>query len=740
MASHETGQLPADNKTRGVSPSAHSHPQYDDDPSASLSLDPSLSVNASFSNPPPYLNDPHGGASESDAYAYSAAGYLPATSGFAPADHAYSQTLPLSQPFDPSINQQGLPQTHSLPPSDDPDVASLLDSNPNGFDFSLYQNPTQNQAVNPADLLSQMPSPRSPHSPHSAASPQLSPQDPPHSSPGPMSPPSSTPGTYYTPQHSRHASLDPAAAAYLAANAHPDWQAVTGNAAFQGHRRAPSEVSEVSSAAHSPYMSQHESFDGPDNNPSPLLAPQHDPGLYDNALGIESFTLSDHPPAPQTQAFSPGHSPYLSPQLMPQPGGEMIPNIPYVSAPGGPDAHYPAPSQDLYSNGMDAFPGMPPGNMPLDIGQASSMAPPSINVEFAPPSRNPVVPQSKAAGDLDSLSPPPPSMRSRMRSKSDPYAHPASRPRSPSATSLEPLAPSSPRSLSPFDSGRHSNPGSRDPSPASRSRRVSTSSIDSRNYILGLADPQRPGANPNDSKRVQKHPATFQCHLCPKRFTRAYNLRSHLRTHTDERPFVCTVCGKAFARQHDRKRHEGLHSGEKKFVCRGELARDGQWGCGRRFARADALGRHFRSEAGRICIKPLLDEECQERERSMLQHSQHPQHLQPIPAPLTVPGMDGTGTGHFVLPAALLAQYPALQTLQWDQIPASADDPSDMGGRSSFDASSGGEYGFDDDESVLSSVSGMSGGYGHSDPLYGGNSGPIMGVPTETGYQQDWRE
>jgi hypothetical protein len=49
------------------------------------------------------------------------------------------------------------------------------------------------------------------------------------------------------------------------------------------------------------------------------------------------------------------------------------------------------------------------------------------------------------------------------------------------------------------------------------------------------------------------------------------------------------------------------------------------------------------------------------------------------------------------LPAALLAQYPALAGLQWDQLPAGPpDDEGDISGRSSFDASSGGEY-FDDE-------------------------------------------
>ena len=146
-----------------------------------------------------------------------------------------------------------------------------------------------------------------------------------------------------------------------------------------------------------------------------------------------------------------------------------------------------------------------------------------------------------------------------------------------------------------------------------------------------------------------KQPQAFHCGLCSKRYTNAYNLRSHLRTHTDERPFVCTVCGKAFARQHDRKRHEGLHSSEKKFACKGDLASGQVWGCGRRFARADALGRHFRSEAGRVCVKPLLDEEAAARHSQTLDQT----HAQPLGLPL---------------PHALLAQYPALNQIDWSAI------------------------------------------------------------------------
>ncbi|PGH07818.1 hypothetical protein GX51_01528 [Blastomyces parvus] len=669
----------------------------------------------------------------------------------------FGQPQPYSQSFEAGFLSQLERSSNIKAAQGEENFSSLLNSNQQFEDFPIYTNtnPTSdfdssfmldpqlsqqqqhqqhqqhqpqqqlNQSVNPADL-SRMSSPHNPTPPH------LIPPDA-HPSPGRPSSPASSPGAYYTPGHSRPASLDPASAAFLTSQPQSDWQGMLGNPVFQTHRRAPSEHSDVSSVAHSPYLSHHDAFDLDANNHSPLLSAQNDPGLYENALGMEAFTISDQA---QHHGLSPGHSPYISPRLLPQqqspePGqdGSFL-LTQHVNNQLGPTS-----PPDLYASRSEASPApaFQSHNSPAgDMGQAAQMTPPSINVEFAPPSRTTSFGPAKPETDMDTLSPP--VGRSRGRSKSDPFAHAMTRPMQSSNAALAGGAGTSPRSLSPFtgSTGNLSTPASRDTSPAAaKNRRQSTSSIDNRNYILDLADPQRPGANSTDSKRVQKHPATFQCSLCPKRFTRAYNLRSHLRTHTDERPFVCTVCGKAFARQHDRKRHESLHSGEKKFICRGDLSRGGHWGCGRRFARADALGRHFRSEAGRICIKPLLDEEALERERNYVGQQQMHGHLQPLTQQMNIPAMDGQPSG-FTLPAALLAQYPALQTLQWDQLASQQDDTSDIGGggggRGTYDASSGGEYGFgDDDDSGLNSgyVSGSGQNYSPGPP----SQDQMMGVP-----------
>jgi uncharacterized Zn-finger protein len=90
-------------------------------------------------------------------------------------------------------------------------------------------------------------------------------------------------------------------------------------------------------------------------------------------------------------------------------------------------------------------------------------------------------------------------------------------------------------------------------------------------------------SRPKDETKVLVCP--YQC--CLKEFTETGNLKTHMRTHTGERPFVCLVCNNSFITKGHLQAHEYTHTGQKPFVCT-------FGGCNKRYSRAGRLKIHIR--------------------------------------------------------------------------------------------------------------------------------------------------
>ena len=82
-----------------------------------------------------------------------------------------------------------------------------------------------------------------------------------------------------------------------------------------------------------------------------------------------------------------------------------------------------------------------------------------------------------------------------------------------------------------------------------------------------------------------------KCPYCSAEFTRHHSLKSHLLTHSQEKPYVCQTCDARYRRLNDLRRHTKLHT-------TGERPHPTCDKCGRRFARGDGLARHTHGPGG----------------------------------------------------------------------------------------------------------------------------------------------